>query len=116
MTTISDTALFASSHGRAVRRILFAVCLFVVPSAILLIVGEALAAEAPSSKAAPAGAAASVRIVVPAHDIMRGEIIGDSDLTYAQVAGAALPSTTVTKFEVLTGMQARRLLRAGENV
>jgi flagella basal body P-ring formation protein FlgA len=89
-----------------IRRILFAIALFVVPSAVLLIVGEAFAAEAP----------VSVRIVVPARDILRGEVIGESDLTFAQVAGNALPSTTVTKFEGLTGMQTRRTLRAGESI
>jgi len=87
-----------------IRNILFALALAVVPSALLLAAGEAFAADA------------SVRIVVPARDIMRGEVIGDSDLTYAQVAATALPSTTVTRFEALTGMQTRRLLRAGESL
>ena len=86
-----------------IRNILFALALAFVPSALLLAAGEAFAADAPS-----------VRVVVPARDIMRGDVIGDSDLTYAQVSGTALPATTVTKFEALTGMQTRRLLRAGE--
>jgi flagella basal body P-ring formation protein FlgA len=86
-----------------IRNILFALALAFVPSALLLAAGEAFAADAPS-----------VRVVVPARDIMRGDVIGDSDLTYAQVSGTALPSTTVTKFEALTGMQTRRLLRVGE--
>ncbi|MBV9550727.1 MAG: flagellar basal body P-ring formation protein FlgA [Alphaproteobacteria bacterium] len=103
--TISDEALFTDPNGRAIRRIFFAIALFLVPSAVLLIAGIAFAAESPQ-----------VRIVVPAHDIMRGEVIGDSDLTYAQVSGTALPATTVTKFDVLTGMQARRMLRAGESI
>ena len=88
-----------------IRRILFAIALFAVPSAVLLLVGEAFAAEAPQ-----------MRIVVPAHDIMRGEVIGESDLTFAEVSSTALPSTTVTKFEALTGMQTRRMLRAGQGV
>jgi flagella basal body P-ring formation protein FlgA len=58
----------------------------------------------------------TTRIVVPAHDIQRGEVIGESDLTYAEVEGAALPSTTITKFADLTGMQTRRMLRAGQGV
>jgi flagella basal body P-ring formation protein FlgA len=87
-----------------IRNILFALALAMVPSALLLAAGETFAAEA------------SVRIVVPARDIMRGEVIGDSDLTYAQVSATALPSTTVTRFEALTGMQTRRLLRAGESL
>jgi len=101
-----DIALPVATRGQMMRKICLAIALFVVPTAILLVVGQAFAAEAP----------ASVRIVVPARDILRGEVIGESDLTYAQVAAAALPSTTVTKFEVLTGMQTRRTLRAGENV
>ena len=113
-----DISLPADTSGNTMRRILFALALFVVPTAVLLVVGSAFAAEAPYSKAAPAhaDASASVRIVVPARDILRGEVIGESDLTYAQVNAAALPSTTVTKFELLTGMQTRRTLRAGENV
>lgn len=105
-------------RAKALRRLLFVLALFVVPSAILLLVGQAFAAEATYLKVAPAHADASamVRIVVPARDILRGEVIGESDLTFAQVPAAALPSTTVTKFEVLTGMQTRRTLRAGENI
>ncbi len=39
-----------------------------------------------SALAGPALADGGVRIVVPARDIPRGEIITDSDLTYATVA------------------------------
>jgi len=88
-----------------IRKIIFTLALSLVPSVLLLAAGTAFAADAPS-----------VRVVVPARDIMRGEVIGDSDLTFAQVSGTALPSTTVTKFEALIGMQTRRLLRTGENV
>jgi len=66
------------------------------------------------------GAAAAdtgqVRIVVPAHEIARGETITDSDLTYVNVAGGALMSGTVTSFDSLKGMQTRRLLHTGEMV
>jgi flagella basal body P-ring formation protein FlgA len=104
--TIATEELAMTPRATMIRRILFAVALFVVPSAILLIVGQAFAAEAP----------ASIRIVVPARDILRGEVIGESDLTFAQVAGNALPSSTVTKFEGLTGMQTRRTLRTGQSI
>ena len=63
--------------------------------------------------ASPAGAA-TVRIVVPAHDIARGEVIGESDLTYATVDGNALMSGVPTKMEEIKGMQARRVLSAGQ--
>lgn len=64
--------------------------------------------------AGPAFADGGVRIVVPAHDIPRGQIISDRDLTHATVAGNALMAGTVTKFSAVENMQARRMLRAGE--
>ncbi len=87
-----------------IRKILVALALLAVPPLLLALAGTAFAAET------------KVRIVVPAHDIMRGEVIGESDLTYAEVPGEALPSTTVTKFADLTGMQTRRMLRANQGV
>jgi flagellar basal body P-ring formation protein FlgA len=63
--------------------------------------------------ASPAGAA-TVRIVVPAHDIARGDVIGESDLTYATVDGNALMSGVPTKMEEVKGMQTRRVLSAGQ--
>jgi flagella basal body P-ring formation protein FlgA len=93
------------SWNRSVARLLLVITLFALPSAVLLFVGEAFAAGAPQ-----------IRIVVPARDIMRGEVIGESDLTFADVSTTATPATTVTKFEALTGMQARRMLRAGQSI
>jgi flagellar basal body P-ring formation protein FlgA len=58
--------------------------------------------------------AATVRIVVPAHDIARGEVIGEADLTYATVDGGALMSGVPTKMDEVTGQQARRVLSAGQ--
>ena len=63
--------------------------------------------------ASPAGAA-TVRVVVPAHDIARGDVIGESDLTYATVDGNTLMSGVPTKMEEIKGMQARRVLSAGQ--
>jgi flagella basal body P-ring formation protein FlgA len=93
------------SWNRSVARLLLVIALFALPSAMLLFVGEAFAAGAPQ-----------IRIVVPARDIMRGEVIGESDLTFADVSTTATPATTVTKFEALTGMQTRRMLRAGQSI
>ena len=59
---------------------------------------------------------AGVRIVVPARDIARGAVITEGDLSYANAAGNALMSGTVTSFDSLKGMQARRLLHTGETV
>jgi flagella basal body P-ring formation protein FlgA len=66
--------------------------------------------------AIPAMAEPGVRIVVPAHDIGRGDTIAESDLTYTMVDGAALMSGVVTSMDALTGMETRRLLRAGESL
>jgi flagella basal body P-ring formation protein FlgA len=57
---------------------------------------------------------AGVRVVVPAHDIPRGQVISESDLTYATVAGNALMAGVVTNFSAAKDMEARRLLHAGE--
>ena len=64
--------------------------------------------------ARPAFAETGVRIVVPAHDIARGQTIMDSDLTFASVPGSALMSGTVTSFAAVKDMEARRVLHAGE--
>lgn len=58
--------------------------------------------------------AGTVRIVVPAHDIARGDTLGDGDLTYTTVDGAALMSGVPTKIDEVKGMQARRMLAAGQ--
>jgi flagella basal body P-ring formation protein FlgA len=58
--------------------------------------------------------AATVRIVVPAHDIARGDMIGENDLTYATVDGAALMSGVPTRMDEVKGLQARRMLAAGQ--
>lgn len=64
--------------------------------------------------AGPAFAETGVRIVVPAHDIARGQTIMDSDLTFSTVPGTALMSGTVTSVAAVKDMEARRMLRAGE--
>jgi len=56
------------------------------------------------------------RIVVPAHDIARGDVIADSDLTYGTVAQGAMFGNVVTSMNQIDGMQTRRVLRAGEAV
>jgi flagella basal body P-ring formation protein FlgA len=63
----------------------------------------------------PAAAAdAGVRVVVPARDIPRGQVISESDLTYATVQGNALMAGVVTSFSAAKDMEARRMLRTGE--
>ncbi len=62
----------------------------------------------------PAFAESGVRIVVPAHDIARGQTIMDSDLTFAMVPGTALMAGTVTSLAAVKDMEARRMLHAGE--
>jgi flagella basal body P-ring formation protein FlgA len=60
--------------------------------------------------------AGDVRIVVPSHDIVRGEVIADGDLSYLDVSPDRLRSGIVQSMNDLDGMEARRFLKAGEPV
>jgi flagella basal body P-ring formation protein FlgA len=82
------------------RKFLLFLGLFAVMPALLLAAGSAFAS--------------TVRIVVPAHNIARGDTISETDLTYATVDGAALMSGVPTKIDEVKGMQARRVLTAGQ--
>jgi flagella basal body P-ring formation protein FlgA len=82
------------------RKFLLAFGFFALLPALVLATGSAFAG--------------TVRIVVPAHDIARGDTISDSDLTYTTVDGAALMSGVPTKLDEVKGMQARRMLSAGQ--
>ncbi len=62
----------------------------------------------------PALADTNVKIVVPVRDIARGEVLGDSDLTFGSVGGSALMGGTITNPDLVKGMETRRVLRAGE--
>ena len=73
-----------------------------------------LFAVLPALLATGSAFAGTVRIVVPAHDIARGDTISENDLTYATVDGAALMSGVPTKIDEVKGMQARRMLSAGQ--
>ena len=64
----------------------------------------------------PAFADTGVRIVVPTHDIARGETIAESDLAYQLVTATNVMSGTATSIDALVGMQTRRVLRAGESL
>ena len=81
---------------------------FLITLAVFAVMPAALLAVADSAFAA------TVRIVVPAHDINRGDTISESDLTYATVDGAQLISGVPTKMDEVKGMQARRTLSAGQ--
>jgi len=74
--------------------------LFAILPALLLVTGSAFAG--------------TVRIVVPAHDIARGETIGEADLTFSTVDGSALMSGVPTRIDEVKGMQTRRMLSAGQ--
>lgn len=82
------------------RKILASFGLFAILPALLLASGAAFAG--------------TVRIVVPSHDIARGETIGESDLTFTTVDGSALMSGVPTKMDEVKGMQTRRMLIAGQ--
>ena len=59
---------------------------------------------------------ADMRIVVPSHSIARGTTISDSDLSYQTVSADSVQAGIVTSMNDLDGMEARRVLRAGEPV
>src|SRR5436190_10433362 len=82
------------------RKLLITFGVFAILPGLLLATGSAFAG--------------TVRIVVPAHDIPRGETIAESDLAYTTVDGAALMAGVPTKIDEIKGMQARRMLSAGQ--
>jgi flagella basal body P-ring formation protein FlgA len=57
-----------------------------------------------------------VRVVIPTHDIARGEVIGKADLTLGTIPATSSISGIATAVDDLEGREARRLLRAGETV
>jgi flagella basal body P-ring formation protein FlgA len=81
------------------RKFLFVIGVFALIPALFLLAGSAFAS--------------TVRVVVPAHDIARGDTIVETDLTFATMDGADLMSGVPTKMEEVKGMQARRTLSAG---
>jgi len=56
------------------------------------------------------------RIVVPAHDIERGETITDADLVVATITPDRMRPGVIMATAALVGHEARRALRAGEPV
>jgi len=81
---------------------------------ILALVVAALAAV-PVLAAQPAQTA-NVRIVVPVHDIQRGETIVDTDLTYQMVTGDRPLGGIAVSTSELDGKEARRFIQVGEAV
>ncbi|MBV9046132.1 MAG: flagellar basal body P-ring formation protein FlgA [Alphaproteobacteria bacterium] len=67
--------------------------------------------------AAPAFAATGdMRVVVPNRDIARGEVISEADLVYGTIPANTVFSGIATSVDALSGMEARRMLRAHEIV
>jgi flagella basal body P-ring formation protein FlgA len=60
--------------------------------------------------------AEGVRVVVPTHDIARGEVIAAADLVYGTIPSTSSLSGIATSASDLEGREARRFLRAGETV
>ena len=70
-----------------------------------------------SAFAAPANIAADqTEIVVPAHDIARGDVIADTDLVAKSVPSARVNDSLVRSVSDAAGKEARRPLREGEIV
>ena len=64
----------------------------------------------------PAFAADGMHVVVPARDIARGEVIGDSDLVGGTIPADTVFTGIVTSVDQIKGMEARRMLHAHEIV
>jgi flagella basal body P-ring formation protein FlgA len=85
-----------------------------IRKAMILALFALMPLPAMAQASAPAAATAGVRVVVPAHDIPRGQTISESDLTYATLPGNAMMAGVVTSITAAKDMEARRMLRAGE--
>ena len=81
----------------------------------ILALSAATLAVAPVLAAQPAPTA-TVRIVVPVHDIQRGETIVDSDLTYQMVTADRPLGGVAVSMSELDGKEARRFIQSGEAV
>jgi len=55
-----------------------------------------------------------IEVVVPAHDIARGAVIGESDLTVKSIPVLRMNDSIVRNAPDATGKETRRALRAGE--
>ena len=55
-----------------------------------------------------------IDVAVPAHDIARGSLIGEGDLTYKTIPVLRANTSIVRAFADAAGREARRALRAGE--
>ena len=81
-----------------------------------LIVALAVLALPLFANMALANGVADMRIVVPSHSIPRGTTISDSDLSYQNVDASSVQAGVVSSMNDLDGMEARRVLRAGEPI
>jgi flagella basal body P-ring formation protein FlgA len=64
----------------------------------------------------PAFAETGMRVVVPNRDIARGETIAEADLVYGTIPSTNVFAGIATSADALRGMEARRVLRAGQIV
>ncbi len=64
----------------------------------------------------PAFAADGMHVVVPNRDIARGETIAESDLVTGTIPANTVFSGIITTVDAIKGMEARRMLRAGQVV
>jgi len=68
------------------------------------------------AQGAPGAAPKDIDIAVTSHDIARGAVIGEGDLTYQPVSPARANSGVIREIVDIAGKEARRALRAGEPI
>ena len=64
----------------------------------------------------PAYADGTMRVITPAHDIARGQVVSDGDVVYGTIPANTVFSGIITSVDQIRGLEARRMLRAGEIV
>ena len=60
--------------------------------------------------------AAELKIVTPTRDIARGEVISTADIALGDAPNRVLSGNIITDLDAVTGMEARRVLRAGQAI
>jgi flagella basal body P-ring formation protein FlgA len=83
---------------------------------IVLIFAFCAVAFSAFAQGKPNDAAKEVDLAVPAHDLARGSVIAEGDLTYQAMPAARAVSGVLRSIADVAGKETRRALRAGEPI